>query len=284
MPDRAPLVAGQFYPADPLALAAEVDTFLNAPAKTLVKKTPLLTLLPHAGYVFCGSVIGATLAEVQLPDRLILLGPNHSGQGAPLAVWPDGVWQTPLGNVPVDTALTTALTTAASDAGFRANTKAHLKEHSLEVLLPFLQRAAPPNLRITPICVSCQPDRLEGAAHALASAVRACTGETSGIPHSIGLIVSSDMNHYADKATTDTLDNLALAPLLALDPVRLFNTVAENRISMCGVLPATLGLFACALLGLTPHTGKARLVRHTTSAEACGDTARVVGYAGVYLS
>lgn len=281
MYNRTPVVAGQFYSADSARLAAEVDNFMTVSATDQPRPVPLLTLLPHAGYVFCGSVIGATLARVQLPERLILLGPNHTGQGAPLAVWPDGQWQTPLGSVPVDTELATAL--LDSDAGFTADTQAHTSEHALEVLLPFLQRAVSP-LRITPVTVSCHPDKLEAAGLALAQAIRACSDTSiSDAPRSIGIIVSSDMNHFADQKTTLRLDSLALEPFLALDPVRLFNTVSENRISMCGVFPATLGLFACAFLGITPKTGKVELVRHTTSAEASGDTARVVGYAGAYV-
>lgn len=283
MHNRAPAVAGQFYSADPASLAAEVDAFLDRSLPLQSRPVPLLTLLPHAGYVFCGSVIGATLNRVRLPERLILLGPNHTGQGAPLAVWPDGQWQTPLGAVPVDTELTTTL--LDSGTGFTADTRAHTAEHSLEVLLPFLQRAGSTNLRITPVTVSCQPDKLEAAGLALAEVIRAATtvdAATSGV-RSIGLIVSSDMNHFADQKATLRLDALALEPFLALDPVRLFNTVSENRISMCGVFPATLGLFACAFLGITPETGTAELVRHTTSADAFGDTNRVVGYAGAYI-
>lgn len=267
---REPSVADQFYPGNPAKLAAYIDASMESEAE---KTDALLVLLPHAGYMYCGDVIAATLSQVRLPDRLILLGPNHTGQGEPLAVWPEGVWETPLGTIPVDTELAAML--IASGTGYSPDTAAHLREHSLEVLLPFLQRKAP-GLQITPICVSCRPQQLEAAGFALAKSLNALAqnGERAA------LVISSDMNHYAPHNQTLNLDALALKPFLELDPVSLFNAVVSHRISMCGVLPATLGLFACQALGAR----KTELVRHTTSGEASGNTAQVVGYAGAYVA
>lgn len=267
---REPYVADQFYPGNPAKLAASIDASMEPEAE---KTDALLVLLPHAGYMYCGGVIAATLSRVRLPDRLILLGPNHTGRGEPLAVWPEGVWKTPLGAIPVDVELAAMLTT--SEAGYSPDTIAHLREHSLEVLLPFLQRKLP-GLQITPVCVSCRPQQLEAAGLALAKSLTALAqkGERAA------LIISSDMNHYATHSQTLKLDAMALKPFLELDPVSLFNTVASRGISMCGVLPATLGLFTCQALGAR----KTELVRHTTSGEVSGDMAQVVGYAGAYVA
>ena len=271
---RPALVAGQFYPGSPTALLHAVAGYLRAEETPPSRAQALLTMLPHAGYAYCGEVIGATLSQIALPSRLILLGPNHTGRGAPLSVWPDGAWRTPLGDVPVDTEMASALIDTPA-AGYVADKAAHMGEHSLEVLLPFLQVLIP-DLRVTPVCVACRPQELEAAGAALAQAVRRQTGSAT----SIGFIVSSDMNHYADQETTLRLDNAALDAFLTLDPVLLFNTVAEQRISMCGVLPATLALFAAQALG----ADRAVLTRHATSADVSGDAARVVGYAGAYVT
>lgn len=274
---RSPVVAGMFYPADPEVLRKEVKEYLDFSGdknKEVVQAA--LVMLPHAGHVYCGKVIGKTLSSVRLPSRLIILCPSHTGRGDHLAVWSEGAWRTPLGEVPVDAECASAIIKAsvASPAQFTADTTAHLGEHSIEVLLPFLQTCVP-DLQITPICVSCHPKVLQAAGQHLANVIQHFAEQ--GI--SMGIVISSDMNHYADETTTLQLDNLALEPFLAMNPVKLFNTVSSYRISMCGIFPATLALFACQELGITPP---AVLASHSTSAAASGDTRRVVGYAGCY--
>lgn len=277
MPYRAPVLAGQFYADAPEALAASVDAFLAAGAERTASlhcvpvAAPML-LLPHAGHVYCGRIIGETLARVRPAERVILLCPGHTPEAGGLAVWPEGAWGTPLGPVPVDAELAGAL--LAQDAGYVADTRPHLREHAIEVLLPFLQRHSP-GAAIVPVVVSARPDELMRAGQALAIVLR--QAEDAGRPAMV--IVSSDMHHFGDAALTTRLDERALAPLLALDPAGLYNTVVRERISMCGVQPATLALFAGRRLGLS----QAELVAHTTSAEATGDERRVVGYAGVIM-
>lgn len=284
MPIRHAAVAGQFYPARPDELRAEVAACERQAARVFASPAPaeashpsdpahpwtwtkpLLTMLPHAGHVFCGPVIAAALAGVSLPRRLIVLAPSHTGQGHPLGFWPDGVWETPLGNVPVDAELGHEL--EALGGGFAPDTRPHLREHDIEVLLPFLLTVRP-DLTLLPIVVG-QPEGLAEAAHALAALVAAHVGEAA-------FILSSDMNHYADDVENRRLDRLALDAFLSLEPRRLLRVVRDWRISMCGVLPALMGLMACGELG-AKH---ARLAAYDTSATASGDASRVVGYAGV---
>ena len=154
MPVRQPVVAGRFYPGNPEVLRKVVREFLTASEESALpgrSRKAWGCMLPHAGYVFSGAVAGATLDGLTLPRRLIILCPNHTGRGQPLAVWPAGAWLTPLGQVPVDEALAGALTTAGG--GFSPDTHAHLGEHSIEVVLPFLQLAARAPFAVVPVCV-----------------------------------------------------------------------------------------------------------------------------------
>src|SRR5438270_12556659 len=107
---RHPAVAGRFYPDDPNDLRAEVNAYLSQPSAT--NQMPLRALgciAPHAGYVYSGHVAGAVFARIEIPRRCIVLCPNHTGMGRPLAIMAEGAWQTPLGNIPVDTPLAGAL-------------------------------------------------------------------------------------------------------------------------------------------------------------------------------
>ena len=281
MPIRQPIVAGRFYPADPTVLEQEVRHFL-APTEPHVAPEPaVMALLPHAGYVFCGEVLGRTLARTQLPSTLILLGPNHTGRGAPLAVWPEGQWNTPLGPVEVDSELAAAL--LGSGTGFQPDTNAQAGEHSLEVLLPFLQIHVP-RLRIVPVTVAGLPlNFLQRAGQALADVISKAeegrSAEGTPGPRRVGMVVSSDMNHFASHERTLQLDQMALDALARMDATALASIVHREKISMCGIHPACAALAACAALG----TQECVFVAHNTSGPVSGDMARVVGYAGIYV-
>ncbi|WP_028586859.1 AmmeMemoRadiSam system protein B [Desulfocurvus vexinensis] len=267
--DRPPVVAGQFYTADPRALGLEVASYL-ALAEEPESAPTLLAMVPHAGYVFSGPVAGRTLGEARLAPLVVLLGPNHTGLGQPLAVWPSGRWAVPGGGLEVDAELASALLRA--EPRLAADTSAHQREHSLEVLVPFLERKDP-RTTIVPVAVAeHRYAELEAVAASLAGVLGAL-----GRPAS--LVVSSDMSHFLPDSQARRVDARALEPVLALDPRGLYDTVRSQGISMCGVLPMTLGLLAARALGAT----SARLAAYATSAAASGDASRVVGYAGVLV-
>lgn len=286
---RQPVAAGRFYPAEADALRAEVRGWLALEAEAAARGENVATeaapdasrlfgvMLPHAGYVYCGRIMGATLSGLRLPRTLVILCPNHTGQGKPLGVWPQGAWLTPLGLAPVDAALAARLFTG-QNSGFAPDTLSHLGEHAIEVLLPFLQCAADDEqpVRIVPISVGTQqPAALRAAGQTLADALRAEAHK--GAP--AGVIVSSDMNHYESERRTREKDALALEQALACEPEGLLAVIRREKISMCGAGPLALALFAAQSLG-GPRT---EIVLHDTSAAASGDTEHVVGYAGLRL-
>ncbi|AGW12312.1 AmmeMemoRadiSam system protein B [Megalodesulfovibrio gigas] len=272
---RTPVVAGRFYELSPDRLRQDVQTrlalgqALRETGQALPGRT-LLAMVPHAGFVYSGDVAGKTIGAAALADTLLLLGPNHTGQGAALALWPDGSWRIPTGDVPVDAPLAQALLHAAPR--LTPDATAHRGEHSLEVLLPFLLQANPA-CRIVPVAVA-EPalGPLLAVAHAMAGVLRAW-------PEPVSIVVSSDMSHYLPQDLAAAQDRKALDRVLALDPEGLHATVRRERISMCGVLPMTLGLAIARELDAAPPV----LVEYTTSGQVSGDYAQVVGYAGVLV-
>jgi len=278
---RKSVVAGRFYPDDPAALRADVLRYLGLRPRKLVDlrgKDILCMLVPHAGYVFSGPIAGLTLGRITLPDRLIVLGPNHTGMGAPISVWNGGPWQTPLGAMPMDRDAAEALINA--NAGFTGDIEAHAKEHSLEVLVPFFQ-VMNPKVRMTAVTVSGVPFAMLREA---GDALGAVLAEADKAGERILLIVSSDMSHYLPHERAVTMDSIALNAMKTLDPETYFSTVKDNNISMCGVFPMTMALFALAHLGAT----SARVLSYATSGQtgrAFGaDMERVVGYAGAVIT
>ncbi|WP_147821910.1 AmmeMemoRadiSam system protein B [Salidesulfovibrio onnuriiensis] len=268
--DRNPVVAGQFYPDNAAALWGMIDQF-HGLAERKRQASTLLAMVPHAGYVFSGAVCGKTLASANLHPTVLMLGPNHTGMGAELSLWNDGDWLFPEGRMPLDRELADAL--MAAEPRLTPDRGAHVREHSLEVIVPFLHRLNPATTMV-PVAVSAPSlDVLEGVGRAVGRALKS-------FERPVSIVVSSDMSHYISHEQAKRRDSMALEAALGLDPARLFSVVRENRISMCGILPMTLGLFAALEMGAE----KAELAAYATSGDVSGDYEQVVGYAGVLVS
>lgn len=267
-----PAVAGRFYPGDPQRLSAEVAALMKIPARPAaqVKPRPAIALVgPHAGYVYSGSILGQTYAGVVVPPRVVLMCPNHTGRGVARSLWPGGGWQLPTGTVPVDEALGEAL---REHCGAVPDRDAHRLEHAIEVHLPFAL-ARQPDLRIAALCLAgLDVSACRELGEGLARVVRECD-------EPVLLVASTDMSHYISAREAAVLDGLALDRVQALDPEGLLATVRERGITMCGVVPTTVTLFAARALGAT----EAELVRYGSSGERSGDYERVVGYAGLVV-
>ena len=264
---RHPAVAGRFYSSDRNTLRQDVHKYLSpqtAPAPALG------CVAPHAGYIYSGPVAGAVYAQLKIPQRIIILCPNHTGKGRPLAIMSNGAWDTPLGQVPIHTLLADALKKEfpllTEDAG------AHRSEHAIEVELPFLQ-VSRPDFIFVPIALGTgQFEILEELGAAIANVIRAQAEE-------ILIIASSDMNHYENDTVTRIKDHKAIEQILALDPRGLFDVVMREEISMCGFGPTVAMLTATKRLGAT----SAKLVKYATSGDVSGDREMVVGYAGMVV-
>jgi MEMO1 family protein len=267
---RLPAVAGQFYPANPKELAAQVKR-LTENEQAEKKLRVRACLVPHAGYMYSGAVGGAVFAKVFLPRKILLLGVRHYPRGEPLAILSEGAWRTPLGDVPIDAPLATALRRECPL--LREDSVAHSQEHSLEVELPFLQCLAP-GFSFVPVAVgTLRFEELAETGEGIARVLRQSDEE-------ILVVTSSDMNHYEDDQVTRTKDRKAIDRLLQLDAKGLYDLCRAEKISMCGLGPAITMLTAMNSLGAT----KAELLRYATSGDISGDRGAVVGYAGMVFA
>ena len=267
---RLPAVAGRFYPADAGELTRQIQAFSSraTPAERVRARG---CLVPHAGYMYSGHVAGAVYSKVELPRRYIILGPRHYPQGEELAILSEGVWQTPLGEARVDSALAAALKRACPL--LREDSVAHRAEHSLEVQLPFLQMLVA-EFRFVPIALgTVHFPSLDELGRAIAEVVAAQSEE-------VLVVASSDMNHYENDQVTRIKDHKAIDQILALNPRGLYDVVMKEEISMCGFGPTVAMLTAALSLGAT----KAELIKYATSGDVSGDRNMVVGYAGIIVS
>jgi AmmeMemoRadiSam system protein B len=268
---RHPAVAGRFYPSDPEELRAEVVGYLSPTSS--VGQAPVKAIgciAPHAGYIYSGHVAGAVFAAIEIPRCCIVLCPNHTGLGRPLAIMSEGSWRTPLGEVPIDAEMAGAL--KHRFAALQEDSAAHRAEHAAEVELPFLQ-VRQPELILVPIALgTIQYEMLEQLGAAFAEVIAAQK-------YPILIVASGDMNHYESDIVTRAKDHRAIERILTLDPRGLHDVVTQQNISMCGLGPAVVLLTAARRLGAK----SAELVKYATSGDVSGDPEMVVGYAGVIV-
>ncbi len=273
---RQPAVAGHFYKGTKEALKRQVEEFIVSSEK--VRAFGVLS--PHAGLMYSGAVAGAVYSSIELPDTFVLIGPNHTGLGAPVSIMCEGRWETPLGAVEIDAQLARSI--LSRSPRMREDSLAHLREHSLEVQLPFIQYLKK-SFKIVPIQML--DTRLETClevGRAVGEAIAECGTEGhSALPNSRPplIVASSDMSHYERADSAKQKDFEAIRNILDLDPEGLYATVKNHGITMCGYGPAVVMLAACKVLGAS----EAKLVKYANSGEVSGDYEQVVGYAGIIV-
>ena len=250
---RPPAVAGAFYPADPTELRESVDRLL-AVAEHAVTEAPKALVVPHAGYIYSGPVAATGYASLgraaERVTRVVLLGPCHRVAVRGIAVPDCLVLQTPLGEIEVDRDAV-----AHVEHLVVHHTGAHAKEHSLEVQLPFLQRALGNRFRVVPLAVGdCDPEDVAEVIEAL-----------WGGPETL-IVVSSDLSHYLPYAVARGVDGLTAQRVLELSP-----NVDHDQ--ACGATPLNGLLLVARHKRLHPELFDLR-----SSGDTAGPREGVVGY------
>ncbi|MEL6105667.1 MAG: AmmeMemoRadiSam system protein B [Planctomycetota bacterium] len=265
---RRPAVAGRFYSVDDVAREAEVDALITG-LPDVEHCRPFAVMVPHAGLRFSGRVAASVWRRVEPPRRVLIIGPKHTADGMDWAVAPHDRWfMSATASIEGDLAMAQQL--AERIPGLALDAGAHMREHGIEVQLPLMHRFCK-DTRLAAIAVSgASVEQLREAAKALAAWIR----EQSEPPL---LVISSDMNHFAEDCENRRRDRMALDALATGDGARLLDVCDTENISMCGQVPAAWVLMTMRELGMK---SMAKEIAYATSADAGGDSARVVGYAG----
>ncbi len=271
---RPAAVAGTWYPGSAGALAREVDAYVTAagPPEVIPRGELHAVMAPHAGLMFSGPV-GAyaykAAASAAPFEAAILVGPSHYVAFEGVALYPSGAFASPLGPAPIDEPLATEL--AAMSPIVQARPDAHRREHSLEMQLPFMRRLLP-DVPIVPLLMGYQTmQTIRALADALAS-VRTT--------RRVLLVASTDLSHYFDARTAESLDSRVQAAVSAFDPeafIRTFEQYPEaerGRFVACGGGPAIAVMLAARARG-AQH---GRVLKYMHSGHVSGDMAGVVGY------
>lgn len=279
-PRRRPAVAGYFYPGEPGELRKMIEWAFKHPlgpgslpeVSGSRRRASVGFVAPHAGYMYSGPVAAHVYHRLALegpPDTVVIAGPNHTGAGSLVSIYKEGVWETPLGAVEVDSELARAM--ILNSRFLDPDEKAHLYEHSVEVQVPFLQYIFGNRVKIVPVVILHQT--LE-VAEDLARAVKKAAEETG---KDVVFIASSDFTHYEPHESATRKDAVALDAIRRLDPEALFASIEKYGISMCGPGPVATLLYLARLEGAR----EAEILKYATSGDVTGEKSWVVGYAAV---
>jgi AmmeMemoRadiSam system protein B len=278
---RAPAVAGVFYPsaADELNRLIELSFKERRfgpgdlpPSKGLGRRRIYGIISPHAGYIYSGAVAANGYYETSSMnfDRVVIIGPNHYGIGTGLATVRDGIWETPLGQVEIDTELASRISENSGILDF--DDLAHSRDHCLEVQLPFLQYIKKNQFKLVPIIMIMQ-DKVTASeiGESIADSTRALNAL---------LIASSDFTHYEPNSEAHRKDGELIEAILSLDISIFYTTLERLNVSACGYGAIASIMTAAKALGAT----KGELLRYATSGDILGDTNNVVGYASIIFT
>lgn len=267
MNHRTPAASGQFYPADRDGLIAEIKKHI---AEDLQKNRVIGVVSPHAGFMYSGAAAGAVYSRIEIPGTVLLIGPNHTGEGQPVSIATEGIWSTPFGDLAIDAQLAGLIREASKK--IHADFSAHRYEHSLETQLPFLQYFRE-EFKIVPICLK----RISFKDCAEVS--RAILTGIKQADRQVLIVASSDMTHYESHESAALKDKKAIDRIAARDAKGLYKTVEKNHITMCGMNPVAVMLLCANEMGAR----RSELVKYMTSGDVTGDKDHVVGYAGMIV-
>lgn len=266
---RPSQIAGLWYEGQPKMLARAVDSYMDAASLPALQGEVVAVIAPHAGHRYSGPVAGYAFAAVRgmQPDIVAVLSPFHNYHSAPLLTTSYDAYGTPLGDVPVDGGRVDELNAALKESlGFGLTSIANDPEHSLEIELPFLQRALASEWRLVPIMVRAQePDVCRALGKTLAKVLQ---GQNAL------LVASTDLSHYYEQDAAVALDRAMLNQVEAFEPEPAFDLERSGRGYACGLGALAAVMWAARELG----ADKVEVLRHATSGDVTGDYSAVVGY------
>ena len=251
---RRPAKAGSWYPGDPRELERLLQNFIrNEEPRALYS-----AVVPHAGYACSGLTAGRVFSVVPKVDTYVIIGPNHH---YPIVSVSNEPWLTPLGKVNVNASVIEAL-------DIDIDNEANKEDNSIELQLPFLQCLFD-DFQIVPITMGLQGSE---SIRQVAEAILRSADENTV------LIASSDFTHYEPENTAKTVDKWVIEPILELN-AREFLSRSRST-SVCGFGPIAVAIEYANKRGAE----RGELIDYSTSADTCGNSTAVVGYAGIIMA
>jgi hypothetical protein len=262
-------IAGTWYEGNPDRLARAVDGYLDAARLPALDGDVVAVISPHAGHRYSGPVAGYAFAPLRARtfDLVAVISPFHNLAHQPLLTTAHSAYATPLGQIPADKESLLALDERLhAELGFGLSPILRDKEHSLEIELPFLQRALAGDFKLLPVMIRAQePEVARGLGLALAKTLK---------NKNALLVASTDLSHFYDQKTAQRLDAEMLRRFESFQPEKIFEAEYTGKGFACGHAAVAAVLHAARELG----ADKVQVLHHATSGDVTGDFEQVVGY------
>ncbi len=268
-------IAGTWYSSNPNQLRETVDGYIERADLPDLPGEVIALVAPHAGYRYSGSVAGHAFKAVKGKsfDTVVVISPMHQFHIKPILTSAHNSYRTPLGDLPVAMNKLDQINTALkAKTGLSLTPIANDQEHSLEIELPFLQRALESDFALIPIMVR---DQTRQIAKALAEVLVETLKNESPL-----LVASSDLSHFYPESKANQLDGLVLSALDDFSPEALFDLKEQGKGHACGLAAIGTILWAAKGLGAKDVT----ILKYDTSASTTGDRSSVVGYGAAAIT
>ncbi|MBI3164315.1 MAG: AmmeMemoRadiSam system protein B [Anaerolineales bacterium] len=264
-------IAGTWYSGNPKTLAASLDEYLARAILPELKGQVIAVIAPHAGHRYSGAVAAHAFAALRglQPDLVAIVSPYHNYDPHPLLTTAHDAYATPLGNISVDKA---ALADLQAKLPIPVTPIANDPEHSLEIELPFLQRIFSNEFKLLPIMIHAQE---ETVAKQLGEALAMVLRNKNAI-----LVASTDLSHFKDQNTANTLDREMLKRFESLEPESIFEAERHEKGFACGHAAVAAVEWAAKGLG----ANRAQILNYATSGDVTGDYSSVVGYGAAVIT
>lgn len=268
-------IAGRWYPDNPQDLAESVDDYIHKARLPEIPGDIIAVVAPHAGYLYSGPVAGHAFAAVRglQPELVAVVSPMHYPYTDPVLTSAHTAYVTPLGEIRIDQMALQDLDNHLKHDHYEPISRVGRDpEHSLEIELPFLQRALSSKFTLLPLMVrELNPQRLQNLGQNLARSLE---------KRSALLVASTDLSHFYPQAAAEQLDGELLRRLEAFDPLAVLHAEEEGVGFACGRAAVAVVLWAARELG----ANHVQILHYATSGNVTGDFHQVVGYGAAVIT
>jgi MEMO1 family protein len=275
---RKAKVAGQFYDKNTEVLHSFINK-VKSDISVTPEKNVRAVILPHAGYTFSGKTAIKTLmtAKNNSYKNIFIIAPSHYISFEEIALSTFNEYETPFGNIPVNTKIVNAL--AKCDISIK--NEPHIHEHSLEVQLPLIKDIFPKTPIVPIVCGFTDNSQIINIVDKL---YPYWNNENLWI-------ISSDFTHYGKsfgytpfinniEENLRKLDKNAIKEILDLNPTSFYNYIKKTETTICGKTAILIMLYL-AKKSIIKHKLRTKLIEYTTSGALTGDYSHCVSYAGI---
>lgn len=268
-------IAGRWYPDNPQDLAESVDDYIQKAHLPEIKGDIIAIVAPHAGHLYSGPVAGYAFAAVRSlkPELVAVVSPMHYPYTDSVLTSAHTAYATPLGEIRLDQMALEDLDNHLKHDHYEPISRVGRDpEHSLEIELPFLQRALSAKFTLLPLMVrELNPIYLQNLGKNLARTLH---------KHSALLVASTDLSHFYPQVTAEQLDGEMLRRLEAFDPLAVLHAEDEGVGFACGRAAVAVVMWAARELG----ANHVQILHYATSGHVTGDFHQVVGYGAAVIT